>query len=91
MFGLLSLLHVLAVSCSTMSTNDVKPGHQIVKEYHFHPYWHQNNVVEVHIHFLTKVHHYQELFHSNVVSISDIVTMMFNKGSSCSGAEGSNH
>ena len=27
--------------------NDIKPGHQIVKEYHFHPYWHQDNAQEV--------------------------------------------
>ena len=27
--------------------DDIKPGHQIVKEYHFHPYWHQGNAEEV--------------------------------------------
>ena len=74
MFILLSVMHLFAVSCSTMADNDVKPGHSIVKEYHFHPYWHQNNVVEVYIHSVTKLHH-QELEHSNIVGISDIVTV----------------
>lgn len=33
--------------------NDIKPGHQIVKEFHFHPYWHQNNHQEVNVIFLS--------------------------------------
>ena len=43
------LVHVLGVhGFDAMSgNNDIKPGHQIVKEYHFHPYWHQNNHQEV--------------------------------------------
>ena len=49
MFG----VHVLAVqgldNTDNMDNNDIKPGHHMVKEYHFHPYWHQNNAEEVNI------------------------------------------
>ena len=50
---LLSRLHVLAVllvtggveSADRMdNSRDIKPGHQIVKEYHFHVYWAQENL-----------------------------------------------
>ena len=27
--------------------NDIKPGHQIVNDFHFHPYWHQDNAQAV--------------------------------------------
>jgi len=52
------LAHVLAVpgpihqfiNKNIVSQNnkakDIKPGHDMVKEYHFHPYWHQNNQQE---------------------------------------------
>ena len=47
--------HVLAVygmdNMDNLVNNDIKPGHQIVKEYHFHPYWHQDNAQEVYSHF----------------------------------------
>ena len=47
--------------------NDIKPGHQIVKEYHFHPYWHQDNAQEV-------------LSNSNS---NDMLKKNFSKGRSC--------
>ena len=48
----LSSLHVLAVLLLTGSlesadrmdnSRDIKPGHQIIKEFHFHTYWAQEN------------------------------------------------
>ena len=43
MTGVSVLLLTLPVLSAMTSQADVKPGHQIVKEYHFHPYWAQNN------------------------------------------------
>ena len=51
------VVHVLAVSTldnldnnmAFQDNKDIKPGHHLVKEFHFHPYWHQNNPQEVSI------------------------------------------
>ena len=40
-YGMKSMDHLVS------DDDDIKPGHQIVKEYHFHPYWHQGNAEEV--------------------------------------------
>ena len=45
LFSVLTLLN--CIMGEKHHVEDIKPGHDIVKEYHFHPYWHQNNVAEV--------------------------------------------
>ena len=43
-----ALILLIITSCvefgETMDdSRDIKPGHQIIKEFHFHPYWAQHN------------------------------------------------
>ena len=37
----------LSPNCNAMQVNDIKPGHDIVKEFHMHPYWFQTNMEQV--------------------------------------------
>ena len=49
----IALLGVSCVNCVSedmsdkMNAGDIKPGHDMVKEYHMHVYWFQNNEQQV--------------------------------------------